>query len=169
MLPSARRLRINRFTVMAMLQAARAERLGLSSSSARSWGLNRAIFYAAAKRGFRSKRPEAGAPEGAPAEARETEAYHLGNELAYRDPKSSELRFMIGGKVQTDSDFDREIAARFGSKTSFRAAWTECEKLVGAYDREVLGSQREFYANVYKPRRDQLVQEWNERFGKAAS
>jgi hypothetical protein len=45
--------KVTRFVVMAMLQAARAESLGLPRDSAYSWGLNRAIFYAAAKSGFR--------------------------------------------------------------------------------------------------------------------
>jgi len=38
---------------MALLQAARAHVLGLPLESAYSWGLNKAIFYAAAKRGFK--------------------------------------------------------------------------------------------------------------------
>ena len=46
-------MRIGRFQVMATLQAARAFTLGLPLESAKSFGLNRAIFYAAAKRGFR--------------------------------------------------------------------------------------------------------------------
>ena len=45
---------VGRFQVMATLQAARARILGLSVASAKSWGLNRAIFYAAAKRGFKA-------------------------------------------------------------------------------------------------------------------
>src|SRR2546428_13099724 len=44
---------INRFCVMATLQAARAYLLGLRMDEAYSWGLNRSIFYAAAKRGFK--------------------------------------------------------------------------------------------------------------------
>src|SRR5579875_2525433 len=44
---------VGRFQVMSILQAARAEALGLPHDSALSWGLNRAIFYAAAKRGFK--------------------------------------------------------------------------------------------------------------------
>lgn len=46
---------IGRFQVMAVLQAARAHLLGLPIESAKSFGLNRAIFYAAAKRGFKKK------------------------------------------------------------------------------------------------------------------
>ena len=45
---------VGRFQVMATLQAARAKILGLPLASAKSWGLNRAIYYAAAKRGFKS-------------------------------------------------------------------------------------------------------------------
>jgi len=41
-----------RLQVMATLQAARAFLLGLPLESAKSWGLNRAIFYAEAKRVF---------------------------------------------------------------------------------------------------------------------
>lgn len=44
---------VGRFQVMATLQAARAFVLGMAIDSARSFGLNRAIFYAAAKRGFK--------------------------------------------------------------------------------------------------------------------
>ena len=44
---------VGRFQVMTLLQAARAHVLGLPLESAYSWGLNRAIFIAAAKRGFK--------------------------------------------------------------------------------------------------------------------
>jgi hypothetical protein len=43
---------VGRFQVMALLQAARAKVLGYPLDEAQSFGLNRAIFYAAAKRGF---------------------------------------------------------------------------------------------------------------------
>src|SRR5689334_20610316 len=42
---------ISRFHVMAVLQAARAIALGLDPDESKSWGLNRALFYAAAKKG----------------------------------------------------------------------------------------------------------------------
>ena len=52
---------VGRFQVMALLQAARAKVLGHPLDEAQSFGLNRAIFYAAAKRGFKggpsAKRP----------------------------------------------------------------------------------------------------------------
>ena len=58
--------RVTRFVVMAMLQAARAESLGLPHDSALSWGLNRAIFFAAAKQGFREASSKIGEEAGKP-------------------------------------------------------------------------------------------------------
>jgi hypothetical protein len=46
-----RRCMVGRFQVMALLQAVRAKALGYPLDEAESFGLNRAIFYAAAKRG----------------------------------------------------------------------------------------------------------------------
>lgn len=43
---------ITRFQVKALLQTARARKLGLNLKEAKSWGLNRALFYAAAKKGW---------------------------------------------------------------------------------------------------------------------
>src|SRR5437667_5176547 len=92
------------FQVMALLQAARAYSLGLPLESAHSWGLNRAVFYAAAKRGFKGRVKREGAASasaGAPAKGRgagaiargrprgESEEYRLGDEMAFKDMKKS--------------------------------------------------------------------------------
>jgi hypothetical protein len=45
---------VGRFQVMATLKAARAYLLGKSLFTAKSFGLNRAIFYAVAKKGFKT-------------------------------------------------------------------------------------------------------------------
>jgi len=154
---------------MAMLQAARASRLGLPEESAHSWGLNRSIFYAAAKRGFRgggggTSSGEAARKDGVPRPPRSEETYLLGDELAYRDPKSPKLLFTIGGEDQTEVDFQRQIAARFGNAENFHRAWAESLRIVDQFDAETLRSGRQFYATVYKPRRDELVEEWTERY-----
>ena len=65
--------RVTRFVVMAVLQAVRAQSLGLPHDSALSWGLNRAIFYAAAKQGFRKAPPKAGGELVKPAAAQPPE------------------------------------------------------------------------------------------------
>ena len=152
---------IGRFQVMAMLQAARAYRLGLPLESSLSWGLNRAIFYAAAKRGFRRlkmpKRPREEMLKRPIMERRDV--FYLGDEMAYKAEVDGVLCFTIGGKPQTAEDFRREIARRFGE--AFDEAWREALEIVGSYDEETLLSQRRFYEEVYKPRRDILAERWS--------
>jgi hypothetical protein len=156
--------RVTRFVVMAMLQAARAESLGLEHDSALSWGLNRAIFFAAAKQGFKSppatsterseKAPEHPFPE----------IYRLGNDEARRDPTSKQLVFSIGGENQSVETFERQVAARFGTKEHFRLAWAEALRIIGSYDRATLESRQGFYEEVYKPRRDELSDRWTQTY-----
>lgn len=155
--------RLSRFIVMAMLQAARAKRLGLEDDSAYSWGLNRSIFYAAAKRGFRGRGGEPKTGEVPPKPPTE-ETFSLGDEMAYRDPESPKLYFTIGGETQTAEAFQRQIASRFGSEANFRGAWAEATEIVQGFDDDVLRSGRRFYSLVYRPRRDALVAEWTERY-----
>jgi hypothetical protein len=149
---------------MAVLQAVRAQTLGLPHDAALSWGLNRAIFYAAAKRGFQEA-PATSPEEGAqPAPAPAPDRYRLGDDEAYRDPTSKELVFTIGGQVQTVEKFEQQVSKRFGTEQNFRAAWDEATGIVGAFDRAVLASPRRFYAEVYKPRRDDLSDSWTQRY-----
>jgi len=156
--------RITRFTVMATLQAARALRLGLSEDSAYSWGLNRAIFYAAAKRGFGGGK--ASPPTGEPGTSAppEKNLYSLGNDEAYRDPSAPGLLFTIGGETQTPEAFRRQVAVRFGDSQNFERAWKEAMQIVGEFDEATLRSGRDFYSVVYRPRRDALVAKWSEEF-----
>jgi len=152
--------RVTRFVVMAILQAARAHSLGLPRDSAYSWGLNRAIFYAAAKRGMQERTSTKGEEPGGKSTNPEREVYRLGDDEAYRDPKSHEIVFTIGDQNQTAADFERQVSSRFGTKENFRAAWEEALGLVGSFDRATLESRRGFYEEIYKPRRDALSDKW---------
>ncbi|HTP54938.1 MAG TPA: hypothetical protein VML94_08300 [Thermoplasmata archaeon] len=156
--------RVTRFVVMAVLQAARAKTLGLPLDSAYSWGLNRAIFYAAAKRGFSGSAPSRDAPSSGGPEHPVPERFRLGDEEAIRDPSSPELLFTIGGRDQTQQAFEEAVVARFGTPENFRTAWKEALAAIETHDRGALESQRRFYAEVYKPRRDELSDSWSERF-----
>ncbi|TLY01539.1 MAG: hypothetical protein E6K90_01100 [Thaumarchaeota archaeon] len=69
------------------------------------------------------------------------------------------MLFTIGGKVQSEADFKRQVASRFGEK--FSAAWRDALDLLGNYDRDTLLSQNSFYRDVYKPNRDSLVEKWS--------
>jgi hypothetical protein len=163
---------IGRFQVMAVLQAARAKVLGLSLDSAKSWGLNRAIFYAAAKRGFiKPKYPlEVKIPEKIVEEemrkeiAKTFKIYHLGDEMAYSIKFKNKLMFMIGNEVQTPEAFYKQIESRFGKY--FPKAWKEALEICKSYDKGILKSQRYFYETVYKVRRDDLAKKWSEMVSK---
>ncbi len=151
---------VNRFCVMATLQAARAHLLGLKLEEAYSWGLNRAIFYAAAKRGFKGTSARTGEYRGAkerPPEER-PDVFRLGDDMAFREVRSGKMFFTIGGKVQTEKDFKKQIASRFGVR--FPEAWKDAIDLLKNYDRETLLSQSSFYRDVYKPNRDSLAEKW---------
>ena len=163
-------MKVGRFQVMATLQAARAYVLGLPLESAKSFGLNRAIFYAAAKKGFTGarKKPypsEIRLKKPLPREKVEKikesfEIFQLGDEMAYSVIIDGKRYFVIGNEVQTEEDFEKNIERRFGGK--FEVAWKEALQIVQSYDKGVLLSQRYFYETVYKPRRDQLAKKWSE-------
>jgi hypothetical protein len=164
---------VGRFQVMAVLQAARAHALGLPLESAHSWGLNRAIFYAAAKRGFKGKGEATGHPK-APGEggrqihggsveaAQSAGEYHLGDELAYKDKRGTDTSpiFSFGGEAQTEEDFKRQVETRF--QGSFRDAWEDALDYVKHFDRQTLESQSGFFSDVYRPKRDEFAKKWTE-------
>ena len=163
--------RVGRFQVMAALQAARAVALGLEEDAAKSWGLNRAIFYAAAKRGFRNAplpglKPPRGAderkaPPARAADERRDEEFSLGGEKAFLAPdRGPSLRFAFGDEVQTPRDFEWQVERRFDD---WDAAWAEATSIVEAADPADLNSQRRFYEQVYKPLRDKLAAKWSGR------
>jgi len=162
-------MRISRFQVMATLQAARAYVLGLPIESAKSFGLNRAIFYAAAKRGFKRVKREVpkefkikkALPREKIQRLRETfEVFQLGDEMAYSVEIDGKRYFVIGNEIQTEEDFYKNVERRFGNK--FKEAWQEALEIVKSYDEGVLRSQRYFYEAVYKPRRDELARKWSQ-------
>ncbi len=154
---------VGRFQVMATLQAARAKALGLALPSAKSWGLNRAIWYAAAKRRLTSTAAPAKAekPDKTKKPQVDAEEFWLGSDKAYRVAGRGRRQFTIGGRVQTPEDFERQIVRRFAG--TFRQAWGEASKIIAAYPKEVLESQEAFYSTVYRPRRDKLAKQWNDR------
>jgi hypothetical protein len=155
---------ISRFIVMAMLQAERARRLGLSDEAADSFGLNRAIFYAVAKAAFRSSRPDATFDPSKESRAEAT-AVPVGDGVAYRDPDAANLLFAIGGETQTPDAYRRQVADRFGDAATFARARAEVEEIVRAAPEVAIRSAREFFDTVYRPRRDELALRWSDWVG----
>jgi hypothetical protein len=143
---------------MAVLQAARATVLGLPPESAYSWGLNRAIFIAAAKRGF--KGGSGGGAEGRVGRtSKGAGVYLLGDDMAFKTERNGVLLFTIGGKVQTKEDFERQVKSRFGD--AFPGAWREALAYVKGFNRKTLLSAEDFFKDVYRPRRDELAEKWS--------
>ncbi len=140
---------VGRFQVMALLQAARYYVLKGDLDLAKSFGLNRAIFYAwAKKRGVATRRAVA-RRRAEEAERRREVEERIGDEVAFRLPGGW---FVIGGQAQKPIDFDRQVALRFGK--DFEKFWNAAIQYVKRFPREVLESQREFYEKVYLPARD---------------
>lgn len=157
---------VGRFQVMALLQAARARALGYPLDEAKSFGLNRAIFYAAAKRGFQgttgAKHPgEQHQLKEAPGRTVTTTIQHetLGDETAYYVEVEGKKRYVMGNDILEPDDFRRQVEQRFGK--AFPEVWEQAVQIIEQTDKEVLTSQRRFYEQVYKPRRDELAQAWS--------
>ena len=155
---------VGRFQVMALLQAARHYVLHGDQVKAKSFGLNRAIFYAAAKRGFKKARLPA-RPIKTREELREKpilrakNVQFLGDEAAFVMEVGGKIYFTIGGKPQTEEDFRRQIESRF--TPIFDKIWAEALEIVREFDPEILLSQRGFFNEVYKPLRDELAEKWS--------
>ncbi len=164
---------IGRFQVFALLQTARAQKLGLPLATARSWGLNRAIFVAAARWGFNAKR-SSGPPAwkgvadaDQPKLARTYGEFFLGEDKAYKVEVDGVTLFTIGGEIQTAEAFNKQVARRFG--TTYGAAWGEAQEIIGGAPRPVLESPEEFFSRVYRPRRDQLAAKWSKAVESASA
>ncbi len=159
-----RRGRIGRFQVMALLQAARYYLLKGDLDKAKSFGLNRAIFYAWAKRsgGRPRRRYAAGASAPSmPAPSRDVEK--IGNEAAYITESGL---FTIGNEVQRPEDYDREIAQRIEPFISYEEAWKAALNYLRTLPKEILLDQRKFYEKAYLPIRDHF-EEIVKRFSKS--
>ncbi len=157
---------IGRFQVMALLQAARAYVLGSPLDEAKSFGLNRAIFYAAAKRGFQRGTPSRHPGEQhrlkeAPGKTAMKTIHQetVGGETAYSVEIDGKKRYVMGDDILEPEDFRQHIEQRFGH--AFPQAWDQAIGLMKQTEQEVLTSQRRFYEQVYKSRRDELAQAWS--------
>ena len=150
---------LGRFQVMALLQAARYYKLYGDLEKAKSWGLNRAIFYAWAKhygpryrahtmtidellRRTRERKPGSKCPEGM--------AEVLG-ECVQVSPRGW---FMIGGQEQTPRDFEREVVLKVRKLLPWDRVWSEALDYVSLFPDWVLRDPQKFFKLVYEPVRD---------------
>jgi hypothetical protein len=149
--------RLGRFQVMALLQAARCFLLTKDIEKSKSFGLNRAIFYAWAKqRGVEAKRPPSRRGVVKPSkQAEERNVFQLGNETAYL---SEDGWLMIGNAKQTPRDYDEQIVRRINEVVPYEEAWRKALQYLEEFPQDVLLDQQKFFNQVYKPVRDSFVE-----------
>ncbi len=157
---------IGRFQVMALLQAARHYVLHGDQDKAKSFGLNRAIFYAWAKyHGPRRRFPstikieetlrklktrstgKTKCPEG---------FIEVLGECVEVDKSGY---YMIGGVEQKPTDFDREVTWRIAKIMNPKEAWKKAVEYVKQFPKEILEDPQKFYKLVYEPVRDVFIAE----------
>jgi hypothetical protein len=159
-----KRGKIGRFQVMALLQAARYFILMGEEEKAKSFGLNRAIFYAWAKRrGVTRPPPRTTVPSGQEVarERREGKTLvYIGNEGAYT---SDEGWYIIGEESQLPQDYDRQIASKIDSILPYERAWSSALEYLRDFPRDDLLDQSKFFNEVYRPVRDGFIEEEVER------
>jgi len=145
--------KIGRFQVMGLLQAARYYLLKRDIERAKSFGLNRAIFYAWAKRYARDRLSRGGKRVGVAAgETADLRAERIGNETAYLSPNGW---FTIGGTEQSARDYDQQIAKRIESAAiRYEDAWAAAIRYLKSFPKETLIDQQKFYKEAYRPVRD---------------
>ncbi len=172
--PAPRPGKVGRFPVMALLQAARYYLLTGDLEKAKSFGLNRAIFYAWAKyygparsaaRRLRYQPPRGsgGRPEGG--EPGEKLVEVLGEKVKV-GPRGW---YSMGGVEQTPEDFERNVARKFEEAgVPFEEAWRAALDYVASFPERVLKDPQRFFKEVYEPVRDVFVEkivmgEWRPR------
>ena len=149
--------RVGRFQVMGLLQAARYYLLYGDLEKAKSFGLNRAIFYAwAKKRGQVAARKAYGISPSVRArtssKGREgVKLVEAAGEEAFQAPSGF---FTMGGEEQRPEDYDRQIAEKIEGVVPYEKAWEAALKYLRKFPKHVLLDPRKFYEKVYKPVRD---------------
>ncbi|MCX8188238.1 MAG: hypothetical protein N3F64_00835 [Nitrososphaeria archaeon] len=147
--------KIGRFQVMALLQAARYYLLKGDLDRAKSFGLNRAIFYAWAKHSkpihYRAK---ATSITKYVLEKKALKFEKIGDEEA---PVTEDGWFTIGDTIQLPKDFDHQIVQKIKPIVSFEIAWDTALNYLKSFPKNVLESQREFFEKAYKPVRDTFI------------
>jgi len=154
---------IGRFQVMALLQAARYYTIHKDMNKAKSFGLNRAIFYAWAKhygphtsawrkikleevlrRRVLEEYKKAKCPEG------------YVEVLGECVQVSKSGYYVIGEKEQTPVDYDNQVTRRLRKIMDPEKAWKAALEYVKQFPEWVLKDPQRFYKLVYEPIRDEF-------------
>ncbi len=144
---------IGRFQVMGLLQAARYYLLTGDLEKAKSFGLNRAIFYAWAKYYGRTYKPKHSTTR-----MREDKPWRLEKVLGEEVPVSPRGWFMIGDREQLPEDYDENIASKINAIVPYEKAWKKALEYLKQFPENVLRDPQKFYKLVYEPVRDRFIE-----------
>ncbi|RLG84005.1 MAG: hypothetical protein DRO40_02715 [Thermoprotei archaeon] len=156
-----------RFPVMALLQAARYYLLNKDMDKAKSFGLNRAIFYAWAKYYGPSRRPLAARRPVYGRKLVGSETIKWTETLGEKVQVSDRGYYVMGGTEQRPEDFKRQVARRFEEAgIKFEEAWKAALDYVSKFPKTVLKNPQEFYKIIYEPVRDRFIERVLKKKGK---
>ena len=151
--------KLGRFQVMALLQAARYYILTGDLEKAKSFGLNRAIFYAWAKHygrfyvGRRAPYRYVGSGQEVPESERKLVS--AAGEEAFVSPRGW---FVMGGQEQLPEDYDKNVVSKIESVVPYEVAWEAALKYLSKFPKQVLLDPQKFYEKAYKPVRDEFTE-----------
>ena len=151
---------VGRFQVMALLQAARHYVFYKDIDRAKSFGLNRAIFYAWAKyhgphtMRWKMQRLEEIIKKGGIEPRREKCPENMEEVLGECVEVSPRGYYVIGGREQFPEDYDENIIKKISRITDYEKAWRAALDYVSQFPESVLKDQQKFYKIVYEPVRD---------------
>lgn len=148
---------IGRFQVMGLLQAARYYLLTGDQERAKSFGLNRAVFYAWAKHhggGYFPRRPGYYSSSVVISD-REKKLVEVFGEEAF---VSSRGFFVMGEREQLPEDYDKSIVEKINQVVPYEVAWEAALKYLSKFPESVLRDPGNFFEKVYEPVRDRFVE-----------
>ena len=151
---------LGRFQVMALLQAARYYVFYKDIDRAKSFGLNRAIFYAWAKyhgphtMRWRMQRLEEIIKKGGIKPRKEKCPENMEEVLGECIEVSPKGYYVIGGKEQSPKDYDENIVKKIARIIDYEKAWKAALDYVSWFPDWILRDQQKFYKIVYEPIRD---------------
>jgi len=155
-------LGIGRFQVMALLQAARYYVLKGNLDKAKSFGLNRAIFYAWAKYYGPSKGAWIKIKVDDLVKRRLSEIEKVKCSEGFTEVLGECVQvgrkgfFKIGDKEQDPKDFDEQVLRKVSKVIDPKKVWEAAVNYVRQYPEWVLKDPKRFYKLVYEPIRDEF-------------
>jgi len=155
-------IKIGRFEVMALLQAARYYLLTGDLEKAKSFGLNRAIFYAYLKYyGPHGRRRASATPQALgfkPVREGVEEKKFVKVFGTEEVPVSPRGWFVMGDQEQLPEDFDRQIKSKLEVVAPWDVIWKAAIDYVSKFPKHILKDPQKFYEYVYLPVRDSFFE-----------